>query len=380
MYRANVKRTGVYKAQGIDKLRGIKWKIKIDSQLRIDFSRIGLNCPLILADEVLYLRDSKGNLCAVNSQTGKEIWRTQIDHKILDFLIFHNNIIYLSSSDGDLYAIDVKTQQIKWKSSINFGRNCNPIVSDDLLFVNSKDGNIYAIKIETGQLSWQFKTTENMATTPPALNNGVVYVGSEDEKLYAIDTRTGREKWKCEIGPLALYSIPVIANDVVYIGVKNNFLYAIDAETGAKIWQLQVEDKYYLMPFSPPAINDKFIYVGIYVGYLCAINIETQQKSWQKLEREYQQLNSITLANGIIYCERSGTINAIEAQSGKELWKFIAPEPNWWFLNPSLWWPHLINSFSKLASKTSLIQFSSPVIADGIIYVLCSDGYLYALH
>lgn len=379
MYRANVKRTGVYKAQGIDRLRGIKWKFKIDSQLRVDFSRIGFNCPVILVDEVLYLCDFQGNLYAVNSQTGKEIWRTKIDHKILDFMIFHNNIIYLSSSDGNLYAIDVETQQIKWKSPINFGCNCSPIVYSDLLLANSKGGNIYAIKIETGQLFWQFKTTENMATTPPALSNGVVYVGSEDGKIYAIDAGTGQEKWKCEIESLALYSIPIITNDVVYIGVKNNFLYALDAETGAEIWRLQVEDKYYLMPFSPPVIDDKFIYIGIYVGYLCAINIKTQQKSWQKLE-SYHQLNSITLADGIIYCERSGTINAIKAQSGEELWKFIAPEPNWWFLNPSLWWSQIINTFTKLASGTSLIQFSSPVIADQIIYVLCSDGYLYALY
>ncbi len=219
-----------------------------------------------------------------------------------------------------------------------------------------------------------------MKLTPPALNNGVVYVGSDDGKLYAIDAETGQEKWKYEIGPLALYSIPIIAHDVVYIGVENNFLYAIDAETGAEIWQFQVEDKYYLMPFAPPVINNKYIYIGIFVGYLCGINIETQQKSWHKLEREYQQLNSLTLADGILYCERSGAINALDAQSGKDLWKFIAPEPKWWFFNPSLWLAQLISTFSKLASGTSLIRFSSPVIADGIVYTLCRNGYLYALH
>ena len=32
MYRANLQRTGVYNTQGIDKLRGIKWKLKIDSK------------------------------------------------------------------------------------------------------------------------------------------------------------------------------------------------------------------------------------------------------------------------------------------------------------------------------------------------------------
>lgn len=360
-------------------MRGIKWQLKIESLLGY-LSDMGLNCPLIIADDVLYFCDLKGYLYTVNSQTGKEIWRIQIDNKILDNLIFYDNIIYLSSADGDLYAIDIRTQQIKWKSPINFGHPPNPIIYNGLIFVDSKDGNLYTINLENGELYWKFKTTLNMKLTPPALNNGVVYFGSEDGKLYAIDAETGHEKWKYEIGPLALYSIPVVANDVVYIGVINNFLSAIDAETGAEIWQFQVEDKYYLMPFAPPVIDNKYIYIGIFVGYLCRINIETQQKSWQKLEREYQQLNSLTLADGILYCERSGAINALDAQSGKDLWKFIAPETKWWFFNPNLWLSQLINTFSKVASGISLIRFSSPLIADGIVYVLCRNGYLYALH
>ena len=177
------------------------------------------------------------------------------------------------------------------------------------------------------------------------------------------------------------HSIPVIADDVVYIGATNNFLYAIDAETGAEIWQLQVESKYSSFNrFSPPVIDNKCIYVGLISGYLCGINIETQQKSWQKFKPKYLQLNSIVLADEIIYCESQGAINALDAQSGEELWKFIAPDLDWWFFNPSLWKSELVNTFSKLAVGFSLIRFSSPVIADGIVYVLCRNGYLYALH
>ncbi len=152
-------------------------------------------------------------------------------------------------------------------------------------------------------------------------------------------------------------------------------------ETGAEIFQLQVQNKYSSFNrFVPPVIDNKFIYVGTFVGYLCGINIETQQKSWEKLKLECRQLNSILFADGIIYCESSGTITALDAQSGKELWRFMAPEPDWWFLNPRLWKSQLVNIFSKLTAGFSFIQFSPPVIADGIVYILCRNGYLYALH
>lgn len=380
MYRSNTKRTGVYQTKGIRNLKGIKWELQIDSELIVTPSNVGFNCPLVIADELIYLCDRKGYLYAVNSQTGNEIWKIQIDNAILDNLIFHNNIIYISSSNGGLYAINIKTQQIEWKSSVNFIYNSSPVVLDNLLLVNSQDGNLYAINIKTGQPNWKFKTTENMAFTPPALNDSIVYVGSQDENLYAIDARTGQEKWKCEVGELGLSSIPVVADNVVYIGIKNSILYAINAEVGTEIWRLQVEDTYYLSPLCSPVVDDRFIYVGINVGCLCAINIETQQKSWQKSELGSQLLNSITMAGETIYCERLGAISAVEIETGKDLWKFAAPEPNWSVWKPKLLLPQLMNSFSKKVTGTSLFQFSSPVINDGVIYTYCSNGYLYALH
>ncbi len=235
--------------------------------------------------------------------------------------------------------------------------------------------------METGQEKWRFKTIKDMAVTPPTLRNGVLYIGSENGNIYAVDVNTRQKKWKFEIGQLRwLFSLPVIVNNVVYIGVKNSIIYAIDAEEGTEIWQSQIEDTYYLSPLCPLVVDDEFIYIGIGIGSLCAINIKSQEKSWQKLGRAIQRINSISLADGIIYCERSGAINAIEAESGKELWEFAAPEPDWWILKPNLWLPQIFNNLSKRFAGSSTIQFSSPVIADKVIYTFCDNGYLYALH
>jgi|GEM_PF-6681150 len=94
--------------------------------------------------------------------------------------------------------------------------------------------------------------------------------------------------------------------------------------------------EYYLSLLSPLAVNDKFVYAGVGIGSLCAIDIKNQEKSWQRSGRAIQRINSISLADGIIYCERDGAINAIEAESGTDLWEFAAPEPDWWILNPKL--------------------------------------------
>jgi outer membrane protein assembly factor BamB len=380
MYRANIQRTGIYQTKGLRNLTGIKWKLQINSEPETTGLQVGFYYPLAIKDGVVYLCN-KGYLYAIYSETGEEIWKIQIDNAILDNLILYKNIVCVSSSNGSLYAVNVETQQIKWKSPINFIRHCNPVIYDDVIFANSTDGNLYALYTEDGREKWRFKTTKDMSVTPPALSNGIIYIASENGNVYAIDAKSGQEKWKCEVGKLRwLFSVPVVANNVVYIGINNSILYAIDAEAGTKIWQSQVEATYYISSLCPLVVNDELIYIGVGIGSLCAINIKSQEKSWQKLGRAIQRINSISLADGIIYCERDGAINAIEAKSGDELWEFAAPEPKWWILKPNLWPTLILNSFSKRLAGSSTIRFSSPVIADGVVYTLCGNGYLYALH
>lgn len=381
MYRVNKERTGVYETKGIRDLTGIKWKLQIDLNPEIISSSTGLKCPLVIADKIIYLCNKKGYLYAINSQIGEEIWRIKLDDTILDNLILHNKTIYVSGNNGYIYAINTETKSIKWKSTINFIKQSNPVIYSDLLLGNSADGNLYALDLEDGQTKWRFKTTRDMPVTPPALSNGVVYIGSENGNIYAVDMNTGEEKWKFEVGKLRwLFSVPTVIDNVVYIGINNSMIYAIDAEVGTEIWHCQVEDTYYFSPISPLVVDEEFVYAGIGIGSLCAINIKSQEKSWQKLSRAIQRINNISLADGIIYCERDGAINAIEANSGNDLWEFAAPEPDWWILNPKLWLPQIVNTLSKRLAGSSTIQFSSPVIADEIIYTFCDNGYLYAIY
>gem|GEM_PF-5474501 len=39
-----------------------------------------------------------------------------------------------------------------------------------------------------------------------------------------------------------------------------------------------------------------------------------------------------------------------------------------------------MNTLSKRLAGSSTIQFSSPVIAEEVVYTFCANGYLYALH
>ncbi|MEM7592632.1 MAG: PQQ-binding-like beta-propeller repeat protein [Cyanobacteria bacterium P01_A01_bin.83] len=381
MYRANVERTGIYHTRGLSNLRGIKWKLQIVSNPESIPSSTGLKCPLVISNKTIYLCDKKGYFYAINSQIGEELWRIKIDDTILDNLIFHNQIVYASGTNGYIYAINVETQSIKWKSNINFVKQSNPVIYGALLLANSADGNLYALNLENGQDQWKFKTTKDMPVTPPSISNGVVYFGSENGNIYAVNINTGKEKWRFEVGKLKwLFSVPTVVDNTVYVGVDNSTIYALNADLGTEIWHFQVEERYYFSPLSPLVVDKEFVYVGAGIGCLCAIDLKSQSKFWQRSGRAIQRINSISLAEGIIYCERDGAINAIEAKSGIYLWEFAAPEPEWWIFNPKLWLPQIMNTLSKRFAGSSTIQLSSPVVADENIYTFCDNGYLYAIY
>src|SRR5580704_12943410 len=163
----------------------------------------------------------------------------------------------------------------------------------------------------------------------PAVANGVVYVGSWgdfDSNVYALNASTGAKLWSYTTGG-QLVSSPAVANGVVYIGSGDSNVYALHASTGAKLWSYTtgagVE--------SSPAVANGVVYVGYDDDNLYALNASTGAKLW-------------SFATG----------------GGSEC-IFGVPQP-----------PGFLNAPCKI--------FSSPAVANGVVYVSSTDGNLYALN
>jgi eukaryotic-like serine/threonine-protein kinase len=373
MFRINFHRTGASNEIGIQKLLGVKWKVKIDPKKYFG------SAPII-NDNELYFLNASGYLEVLDKQNGRKLWEVFLEKDTLSQLVLHSTFIYISGEDGYISAIDLQAKCQKWRSKTGISRNLEPVIINDVVCINDQSGCLYGLDRETGQSLWIFQPAKDMEMTPIAAMRGVIYVGSYNGYFYAVNAKTGEMMWQVEVGTLGVDAVPVVFENVVYIVAKKRTIYAVDADYGQIVKEIEIGDEA-LSQILSIAVVDGVIYIQDSGGYFCAINVRSCQELWRTHNRQYLFINRFIVSSAELYSGSTGAVHALDLKTGKELWKFIAPDFEMWILKPKLWWIQGVNLISKITVGIPLAQmFSCPTVSDRVIYVICTDGYLYALH
>jgi len=292
---------------------------------------------------VLFASDD-GFLYALAADSGAEIWRFDLGSsgmtRVLpatdppyryDYLhsspTHHDGTVYVGSANGVLYAIDRETGQERWQFETGGKIRSSPAVDGRNVYFGSWDGHLYAVGAVDGGLIWRFDT-EGIVQGSPAIGAGNVFVGSRSAAVFAIDAKTGEQKWKHvhEDGSW-VESSPVFSDGVVYVGSSDALtLFALDAETGQTVWDFRTGG----WSWSSPLLANGVVYIG-------------------GLSASPYYFEGVTLRPGFI---------AVDQENGSSLWVFT-PEPVEGYITGGV--------------------FSTPALADGVIYVGALDGRLYAL-
>ena len=368
---------------------------------------------------VIYFGSDDGNVYAVDAQTGLQIWKTATRGPVPCTPAIANGVVYVGSYDGKFYALDQKTGAVKWKFATEGERRfeakglhgmqpktqtiadpfdiflSSPVVADGGVYFGSGDGHLYALDAGSGALRWKFKTGD-VVHASPAYANGVLFVGSWDSYFYAVDAKSGKEKWRFHGGEDALIhnqvgfqSSPAVVDGVVYTGCRDAQLYALDAETGKEKWKF---DNSLSWVITSPAIADGKVFFGTSDSSLFHIVEAATGKSLVKQDGNAYMFSSPAIAGDVVFIGvLNGTLAARDRNSGELLWEFQtdASKANLgWVLtadrrfnNPLLffdnWREGPLLGQARQMSVGSI--FSSPLVANGVVYFGSTDGYLYAL-
>jgi|GEM_PF-5749035 len=388
MFRSNFQRTGVYSTSELGQINELKWRFqKSPNFLTWCFG-------FAAGEKIVCVANSDRNLYGLDSETGQQLWIYQLGEKFFSSPVICDGIIYVSSlkfdgaiTDQYLRAIDIKSGQQLWQFKLEFQPSSliygsvpsSPVVFQGVVYIGGTDGYLYGIEISSGELVWSFKTTKNMPLTPPALENDIICVASGDGYLYAINLLTRQQKWKYKIGGLKPFSpsFPAITNHSVYIIGSDNILYCLNLQTGELLWTFKDKG----MCLYAPVVTEKAIYICGSNTSLSALNIETGKTLWT-FQNDVKYLSSPVMVGETIYIGGQGFLQALDSNTREELWQFTTPSPENILLTPKFLIGKLGEEIvSKLTGATFRTEkFSTPIIYEGVIYVGCRNGYLYALH
>ena len=234
-----------------------------------------------------------------------------------------------------------------------------PAVAGGTVYVANVDGTMYALKAATDRRLW---TTGRSLVVPvgrrilnaiysrPVLAENSIYVGSFNHNVYALNVSNGHVRWTYHTGN-KVTSSPAVADGTVYIGSKDRYVYALNTRNGHVRWKYRTGGTVQ----SSPAVAGHTVYVGSGDGNVYALNTRNGHVRWAKPIGPFV-LSSPLVAGGTVYVgsgDKAGDVYALDARTGHVRW--ARPTGRWVF-------------------------FSSPVLADGIIYIGSSNGEVCAFN
>jgi outer membrane protein assembly factor BamB len=259
--------------------------------------------------------------------------------------------VYIGSADGKLYALDADNGSLKWSYTTGGAINtASPTYYNGTVFICSADKYLYAIDATTGVLKWKFLTAGDISDATPTLYNGNLYVGVSPGGggMYSLNAVTGAVNW--QTGYFYAPSNLTIYNGMAYVGQFSGlFSFNIATGTGGLFFYNWV-----CGPGNPMVVNG-VVYLGSEGGVVRANNGSTGAAIWTYSGGGFNdvcQYSGPTVKNGIIYNggALSGKIYAMDSATGISKWSYQGSG-----------------------------VFSSPLVANSLVYAGNSDSYFYAL-
>jgi outer membrane protein assembly factor BamB len=293
-----------------------------------------LEFPPAVAYGRLYLPTFDGRFYALDSKTGKAIWRfdsgrcSWASPAVAGRVVFETFLNRGSDCDhqhaaldGEVVAFDADTGKVKWLRRLP-PTESSPLVDGGLVYVGDWSGRVVALDAGTGRVRWSFRA-EGAIKGSVALARGRLYIGSYDGRVYALDARTGTQLWRSSGQSRfghhgTFYSTPAVAYGRVYIGSTDGKVYSFGQRSGELRWSRSTGSYVY----SSPAVWGRRVFIGSYDGWFYALDAATGDVRW-RYHANGPISGSPTLLGGVVYFstlrERTYGLNA---RSGKLVWSF----------------------------------------------------------
>ncbi|HJS88935.1 MAG TPA: PQQ-binding-like beta-propeller repeat protein [Steroidobacteraceae bacterium] len=346
-------------------------------------------------------------VCPTDVREMKLLWRFHTGNMVRSTPAVVDGMVYVGSNDKHFYALDAKTGRLSWSFSARGGIASSPAVSHGRVWFADATNTIYALDARTGHLIWKVSTGQDLPVvggwdfyqSSPTVMEGVLYVGSGDGHIYARDARTGRRMWAFATQG-RVHTSPAVWGRYVVFGSMDGALYALDRRTGQLLWKHQTDTR---PPFpmtgafigSPTIAADLgLVFAGCRDGYLYAFDIATGRLRWRLGEDGSWVVSTPAYEDGVVYATTSDTrrVQAVDARTGKIRWQqqgtgYAFPSP---VVAPravyAAFWSAVVADYGKADGRAIAGNggegpyLSSPVIAHGVLFIGCDDGYLYAFH
>lgn len=272
-------------------------------------------------------------------------WHKSFTEPVTSSPLLVANKVFFGGRDGNLYALDGADGRVLWRYSAPDGIGASPAVAGSAVITADYAGNVSALASNDGKLLWKRKLPQRVVSSPVAVG-GEVLVGCFDGGGYALSAETGRILWKVKTGG-RIRATPASAAGLYFVPSYDGKLYAVSQGTGVIKWAYQMGEAV----SSSPAADDVRVVCGG-GSAIYALDAHSGRLLW-KFRTAAAVKSFVRLAEGRVYAgSNDNTLYCLDAASGGLIWKYA----------------------------TRGVVFSRPAVVAGRVFFASYDGNVYCLN
>ena len=326
---------------------------------------------------LVYIGAPSGFVHAVDAATGEERWKFEGSGAVSAAPACNKGKLFFGQQGGDdtFYCLDALSGQPRWTQALGWvwgSANLN----GGRVFVPGIDGFANCLDADTGAILWRYRTGRSTCTEP-VLYEDLVIFGSWDRYLYALNVVTGKLAWKQHIGNRSDSGAQVIHQNRMYLGnhtdtsqpgdVKGDgWVRCIDLETGDILWETSKKRTGFN---ATPALRGKHLLISTSRGRgLGGVALSTSVHCFDAHTGEFLWEHPGGGLTGPVIAGDHGLI-ASTASPYTYCFRLDNEDNEDGEASRTLWTLHLGNK----------VEEATPALYGGRAFLLCCDGYLYAV-
>jgi len=233
-----------------------KWKSDVGEGSGDD--RHILAQPLVVGGTV-YTMDARSLVTAFDSESGRRLWRTDVELEEEDGgyfgggLAYEDGRLFVTTGFAIIFALDAQSGEIIWQQRVTGPMRAAPTVSGGRVFATTLDNRTFALAADNGRRLWEHTGVQEIAGllggASPAVAGSVVVVPYSSGELHALLVENGRELWSDVLTPVNRFDpvsnlaqikgLPVIDRGLVLAISHAGRMVAIDLRRGIRAWELE---------------------------------------------------------------------------------------------------------------------------------------------
>ena len=305
---------------------------------------------------MLLVQSSRGMLTAIDGQTGRTLWATQVgarDGSSSEPAANDKHVVVVNGSS--IYVVNRADGSIQWQRQVIGAPGAGPGVSRTHAFVPMISGLIEAYDLEKGpkQTPWNYQSSGRVLTPPMTTESSVSWT-TERGYFYVADPAAGGIRYRLETGD-EIHSRPGSWSPRLFAGSADGYVYAIHEKEGNMAWKFPVGEPIY----EPPVAIESRVFVVTQFGGLYCLDATSGNPLWHVANVSQFMAAS---PSRVYACNRAGGMSIFDIRGGALVGKMPLQGIT----------TKVVNSRSDrifLVSENCVIQcLHEPLLASAVVY------------